>query len=221
MATNFLCIPSGYLHGYATFSDFVSGDILPQTTLFVGAMGRTDDALKVVAQNFVAKHTDDALRLFEQVKQQHITLAKYLLVVQYLPVIQQMQDIFTEVEWLLHDEPVRHDAYYADQICCAGPLLNSILLSAVCTENKKANGWLDARDILRTDNHFGDAELLAELTNMADLDIHQKLHSLLILPWGVGSTTDNESTRYQPGKLTDLLRQQWPDSKMQVLGQEG
>ena len=47
---------------------------------------------------------EEALQLFEQVKQQHLTTAKYLLVTHYLACEKQLKDFFTEVEWLLHDK---------------------------------------------------------------------------------------------------------------------
>jgi aspartate kinase len=57
---------------------------------------------------FYAGKKDEAIQLFEQVKQQHLTTAKYLLVTHWQPCEQQLKDFFTEVEWLLHDKPARN-----------------------------------------------------------------------------------------------------------------
>ena len=162
MAKHFLFVPSGKLSGYETYVDFVSGDVLPNTIIFTGAMGRTDETLATITKQFINGQQEDALRLFEQVKQQHLSLAKYLLVIQYLTAEQQLAEVFTELEWLLHDEPVRAGEYYTDQIMVAGPLLNSILVAALFNEHKKQADWEDARDVLRTDNTFGNAKLLPD-----------------------------------------------------------
>ena len=40
-----------------------------------------------------------------------------------------LADIFTEVEWMLHDKPVRDYDYYYDQVVCSGELLSTRILS--------------------------------------------------------------------------------------------
>ena len=61
------------------------GDILKQypnekILVVISAMGKTTNALEKVAEAFYAGKKDEALQLFEQVKQQHLNTAKYLLV---------------------------------------------------------------------------------------------------------------------------------------------
>ena len=61
------------------------GDILklyPDEKLLVviSAMGKTTNALEKVADAFYEGRKDEALQLFQQVKQQHLNTAKYLLV---------------------------------------------------------------------------------------------------------------------------------------------
>src|ERR1700716_1008803 len=73
----------------------------------VSAMGKTTNALEKVTGSFFGGNKNEALQLFEQVKQQHLTTTKYLLVSNYLSCEAQLKNFFTEVEWLLHDKPVR------------------------------------------------------------------------------------------------------------------
>ena len=217
MVPNFLFVPHGFLAGYEQYTDFASGDFLPKTVIFTGAMGKTEDTLRVVADNFCNRFRDDALRLFEQVKQQHLTLAKYLLVVNYLEAVQQMQEIFTEVEWLLYDEPVRQSSYYVDQVTGIGPVLNAILVSALLREKKKASAWADARDVLRTDDQFGAANLLEADFLPETAFPFQHDNQLLVMPWTVASTSDNETTRYDGVLLLELINKKAPGAKCQVL----
>lgn len=115
------------------------------------------------------REKEEALQLFEQVKQQHLTTAKYTLVTHYLECENQLK-IFTEVEWLLHDKPVRDYDYYYDQVVCAGELFSTAIVSAYLNETGVSNKWLDVRDIIRTDNDFRDATIDWEFTRQKQMN---------------------------------------------------
>ena len=123
----------------------------------ISAMGKTTNALEKVTEAFFAGKKDEALQLFEQVKEQHLTTAKYLLVTNYLACEEQLKNIFTEAEWLLHDKPVREYDYYYDQVVCVGELLSTAIVSHYLNEAGINNKWIDVRDIIRTDDNFRDA----------------------------------------------------------------
>src|SRR4249920_44201 len=80
--------------------------------IVISAMGKTTNGLEKVAEAFYAGKKDEALQLFEQIKQQHLTSAKTLLAVDYFPCAVQLKNFFTEAEWLVHDKPVRNYDYY-------------------------------------------------------------------------------------------------------------
>src|ERR1700744_5440088 len=61
----------------------------------ISAMGKTTNALEKVAQAFYEGQPEEALRLFHQVKEAHLTTAKYLLVKNYLAAEAQLKDFFT------------------------------------------------------------------------------------------------------------------------------
>src|SRR5204863_2095781 len=88
--------------------------------IIVSAMGKTTNALEKVVEAFYNNKKEEALQLFEQIKQQHLTTAKYLLVTHYRDCEAQLKDFFTEAEWLLHDKPVKEFDYYYDQVVCVG-----------------------------------------------------------------------------------------------------
>ncbi|MGB3006086.1 MAG: aspartate kinase, partial [Chitinophagaceae bacterium] len=102
--------------------------------IIISAMGKTTNALEKVTDAFQAGKKADALEFFEQIKQQHLTTAKHLLVTHYLACEQQLQNFFTEVEWLLHDKPVSDYNYYYDQIVCSGELFSTAIISAYLNE---------------------------------------------------------------------------------------
>ena len=166
-----------------------------QLMIIISAMGKTTNALEKVAEAFFAGNKEQALQLFTIVKQQHVNMAKYLLVTHYNPCYAQLTDFFTEVEWLLHDKPVREYDYYYDQIVCVGELLSTCIVSTYLNEVGIANKWLDVRDIVRTDNNFRDAAVNWKWTEEAvKREITFEDNNIYITQGFIGSTDDNEST---------------------------
>jgi aspartate kinase len=165
--------------------------------VIVSAMGKTTNALEKVVDAFFAGKKDEALQLFEQVKKQHLTTAKYLLVTHYLPCEKQLKDFFTEAEWLLHDKPVRDYDYYYDQVVSVGELLSTTIVSAYLNEAGIANTWVDVRDIFRTDDDFRDANIDWEFTstkvNSSIVPLFNETNIILTQGF-IGATDENEST---------------------------
>lgn len=165
--------------------------------VIVSAMGKTTNALEKVADAFFSGKKEEALLLFEQVKQQHLTTAKHVLVTHYLDCETQLKDFFTEVEWLLHDKPVRDYDYYYDQVVCAGELFSTAIISAYLNEAGVNNKWLDVRDIFRTDDDFRDATIDWEFTKQRVVDsVLPELgkHNIVLTQGFIGATDENEST---------------------------
>jgi aspartate kinase len=120
--------------------------------------------LEKVVDAFYDGRRDDALQLFEQVKASHLDTLKYLISINWQQAENQLKEFFTEVEWLLHDKPVREYDYYYDQIVCCGELLSTSLVSIYLNETGIRNKWVDVRDIVRTDDNFRDAYIDWEFT---------------------------------------------------------
>lgn len=168
-----------------------------QLVIIISAMGKTTNALEKVVEAFYAGRKEEALQLFEIVKNQHLTTAKYLLVTHYNPCAAQLNDFFTEVEWLLHDKPVREFDYYYDQVVCAGELLSTCIISHFLNQEKISNQWVDVRDIIRTDDNFRDAgidwQYTAEKVSQSWKSVISN-NNILITQGFIGSTDENEST---------------------------
>ena len=178
------------------------GDILKlypneKILVVISAMGKTTNALEKVTDAFYAGKKEDALQLFQQVKQQHLNTAKFLLVTNAVACEEQLNNFFTEAEWLLHDKPVRDYDYYYDQVVCIGELLSTSIVSHYLNEIGIKNQWVDVRDIFRTDDNFRDAVIDWEFTNsqLQGLIVPLFDQNNIVLTQGfIGSTDENEST---------------------------
>ena len=178
------------------------GDILKlfpneKILVIVSAIGKNTNALEKVTETFFSKKNEEALQLFEKVKQFHLTTAKNLLVTHYLPCEEQLKNFFTEAEWLLHDKPVKGFDFYYDQLVCIGELLSTSIISAYLNEVGIKNQWTDVRDILRTDDNFRDANVDWEFTEQKVRNSLAPMfqHTDIVLTQGfIGATDENEST---------------------------
>src|SRR5215212_9202180 len=68
----------------------------------ISAMGKTTNALETVTQKFFSGDQPGALSAFEKIRKEHNEFAAELGIDQGF-----LSDFYTEVEWLLHDKPVR------------------------------------------------------------------------------------------------------------------
>jgi aspartate kinase len=166
--------------------------------IILSAMGKTTNALEKVAEAFYAGKKEEALQLFQVIKQQHLSTAKYLLVFRFNACLTQLTDFFTEIEWLLHDKPVRNFDFYYDQIVCLGELLSSCIVSHYLNEVGISNHWIDVRDSIRTNNNFRDADIdwlvTTEKISTNVLNLITEENKIVITQGYIGSTEDNEST---------------------------
>ena len=180
------CLP-GIIQNYDT----------DELLIIVSAMGKTTNALEHVVEAFFDKRKGDALHLFSELKSQHLAVARNLLVSGYPACVEHLNQLFTEVEWLLHDNPVQTFDYYYDQVVCLGELVSTAIVSHYLNEAGVANTWLDVRDIIKTDNNFRDANVSWDLTRRNATAILNKTRSgirLCVTQGFIGSTDENENT---------------------------
>ncbi|RPD46676.1 aspartate kinase [Paracnuella aquatica] len=159
----------------------------------ISAMGKTTNALEAVVSAFYNGDKDEALRLFENIKRDHLQLCAEL-TPEPLP---ELSDFFTEVEWLLHDQPVRNFDYYYDQVVCIGELLSTLIIAHYLNCEGVGNTWVDVRDVMRTDNNFRDAKIDWAFTGKKmETEILPlfDVHNLVITQGFIGATDENEST---------------------------
>jgi aspartate kinase len=165
--------------------------------IIISAMGKTTNALEKVVDAFFDGKKNDALKLFEQVKEQHLNTLKYLTPLYWQQAENNLKDFFTEIEWLLHDKPVREYDYYYDQIVCSGELLSTALMSDYLNEIDVTNKWIDVRDIIRTDDNFRDAAIDWVYTQQKVTEVIEPLFKdcdIVITQGFIGATDENEST---------------------------
>lgn len=165
--------------------------------IVVSAMGKTTNALESIVSAFFEGNKEEALLLFQQLKNNHLEYLKYLTVTNWKHAENELNNFFTEMEWLLHDKPVRSFDYYYDQIVSCGELLSSSILASHLMDEKQNPIWVDVRDIVRTDNNYRSANIDWEFTQKRITQSVMPLfdnHNIIITQGFIGCTDENENT---------------------------
>lgn len=162
----------------------------------ISAKGKTTNALEEISKNYFNNHSDKAIELFEFLKQDHNAYAQELLGDAYEKLIAQIEPLYLEIEWILHETPIRSYDYYYDQIVSIGELLSTLIIASFVNKNEVTATWIDIRDILKTDDNYRDALIDWEATKA---NVEKKILPLfeqtnIIITQGfIGSTDENNS----------------------------
>ena len=172
----------------ATANNAISACYLVETPALI------DAPLSEVSSAFFDGNKDIALQLFEAVKKNVFALVDGILVDQKAACISRLGDLFTEIEWLLHDKPVRAFPYYKDQIVCTGAVLGSALFYHFLLEQGVDAVFVDIRDCIVTSDDFGEAGVLESITQarIQQTFIPGRTH---VTQAGIGATDQNENAR--------------------------
>lgn len=123
-----------------------------KTIVIVSAMGKMTNALEeVVAAH--ARKDGTAFELLEKVKKHHYEVMSELFEEGDEAYV-QVNDTFVEIEWGLEEEPHENYDYMYDQMVCVGELVASQIVNAFLNKSGMPTSWLDARDIIITDNIY-------------------------------------------------------------------
>lgn len=166
-----------------------------QLLVVVSAMGKTTNALEAVvsAHN---KQNGQAQELYKAVQEQHYAIMRDL----FEPgddIFNVINDTFVEGEWVLDEKPADNYDYMYDQIVCMGELVSSKIVAAYLNKSGLNTQWLDARDVVATDNTYREGWVIWDKTKA-----NTRKHIVPLLEKGgivltqgfIGSTSENFTT---------------------------
>lgn len=157
----------------------------------VSAMGKMTNALEEVARSFYLKKSDVFDRL-KYVKDFHASILVDLFDENH-SVFDAVENLFVEIEWALEGEPRPSYSYEYDQIVSIGELVSTTIISNYLFQVGVDNVWLDARDVIKTDNKHQAARIDWDLTTkLVQKNISKD--QLIITQGFIGCTSENFST---------------------------
>jgi aspartate kinase len=163
--------------------------------IIVSAMGKTTDALEKVVAAHAAK-SKEAWSLLEGIKDAHYKIMDELFE-KGDPVYDEVNDTFVAAEWVLEEEPHSNYDFMYDQIVSIGELVSTRIVAAYLNRAGLPTQWLDARDVILTDDIYREGWVQWEETvDNAQKKVKPMLAkgSFVLTQGFIGSTTENFTT---------------------------
>ena len=166
-----------------------------QLVIVISAMGKNTNALEAVI-NAHAKQTGEAYNLYNAVKESHYAIMREL----FDPndeIFAIVNDTFVEGEWVLDETPNDDYDYMYDQIVSMGELVSTRIVAAYLNQCGLKTQWLDARDVVITDNTYREGWVIWDKTRANAQRIVPPMLAAggFVLTQGfIGSTTENFTT---------------------------
>jgi aspartate kinase len=164
----------------------------PQESLIivVSAMGKITNALEVLVNAYFNNEpTTDALQV---IKTYHATIAKQLFPNTMHAIHETLHNVLVTLEWELDDVPTKPYSHVYDQIVSVGELLSTHIVAAYIKEQNINATWLDARDVIKTDNTYRDAKINWNWTQQCVNNIVKPLpNAPCVIQGFIGSNDEN------------------------------
>ncbi|MCY2685610.1 aspartate kinase [Salinimicrobium sp. TH3] len=169
----------------------LEGEGINEKLIVISAMGKTTNALEEVVKDYLQKgHFNDAL---QPVKELHREILLGLFENKDHSAFAQVRDIFKELEnFLNHNRSTNYDFVY-DQVVIYGELLSTNIVSTYFSSRGIKNDLLDARNCIRTDSTYRDAQVQWEETQ-AQIKLKVNPKNLTITQGFIGGDPNNFST---------------------------
>ena len=163
--------------------------------IVVSAMGKTTNKFENLVNAHFAKEPTEAI--LEDLRNCHGEIAKELFGDKVQPVIEDINNTLVEVEWALEDPDGLDYHFQYDQIVSIGEMLSTKIISAYLKFKGLENMWVDARDLIRTDNNYQDAKVDWDETKAlttSTINAALKKANVIVTQGFIGGTSENFTT---------------------------
>ncbi len=162
------------------------------TLIVVSAMGKTTNALEEVVKNYFEK-SDDLHGSIQEVVKYHNNILMDLFENDQHPIFMEVRKLFENMKDFLSRNKSPHHAYVYDQVVSVGELTSTTIINAYLNHLHIKSQWLDARECVKTDSYYRDANLHWESTIE---NIKSKINNkaLYVTQGFIGSDENNFTT---------------------------
>ena len=162
----------------------------------ISAMGKTTNALEDIIRTHY-NQPDNLPAMVAKIKAYHEDIAAQLLPGKESSLMNDLHDLWVELNWILEETPHPDYNYHYDQIIVFGEIASTKIVSAYLEMEGIKHQWLDARSFIRTDSAYREARIQWIETQAAvDSIVKPALtaNGMIITQGFIGSTKYNEST---------------------------
>jgi len=166
--------------------------------IVISAMGKTTNALEELVHAFYFKEGNPE-QILDRIKQYHLEILNQLFSDRTNPIYSEVHNLFVEIEWQLEDDPIGSFDFEYDQMVAMGEMLSTKIVSAYLNQAGLKCRWLDARDLIRTDNSYRKAKVdwevtLKQVQNKLFPLLNEEGNKMLISQGFIASTSENYNT---------------------------
>lgn len=168
-----------------------------QNLVVISAMGKVTNALENVVSLYNDEKKEDSLKALDEIRLQHTSLVNEILISQKDECLEKLEFLFSEVHKKLTAVPRDNFNFFYDQIVSFGELFSTTIISYFLKESGIPNKWVDAREIIKTNNHFREAGILWDVTGARIQRLIPGIfenNDIIITQGFIGSTTDELQT---------------------------
>ncbi|MDX2001998.1 MAG: aspartate kinase [Chitinophagales bacterium] len=183
-------------------ADIISRFKNEELLIVISAIGKTTNALEVIADNIFQKNIDLAIANIDALEHKHRNIVEDLFSDKHHVIFHELKRLFDQLYDLQRYyclEKVTIAAgydYLYDQIVSMGELFSSLIVSHYLQSLGNATYWLDVRTVLKTDHRYRagnvDWEVTKQLTQQKVLPLLTK--QLVCTQGFIGGTIDNHTT---------------------------
>jgi aspartate kinase len=159
--------------------------------IVISAMGKMTNALEEVVNAYLS--TGKYTEALQPVKEFHLNILQLLFPKKEATVYTKVKNYFEELEnFMQHNRSQQYDYVY-DQVVIYGELLSTTIVSEFLNAEGFSNDWLDARNCIKTDSTYRDAQVQWQETQARILKFVNKEH-VTITQGFIGTDSNNFST---------------------------
>ena len=179
------------VHGVQNIIEVLSKMKPSHKVIVISAMGKTTNALENIIHAYF--HSKKSLpECIHKSVQFHAQITEALFPKGH-PIFEKVKSFFDQLKgFLAWNKSPQYDFVY-DQVVCYGELISTTIVSAYLEEKGIKNNWVDARDLIQTDNSYRDARVDWEATQTA-IKTNIDRNALTITQGFMGSDKNNFST---------------------------
>lgn len=166
-----------------------------ETVMVVSAMAKTTNALEEVCKSFINAGADLSAKVLS-IKQMHLQIIHDLFTDNNTHLINDIENVFVELDWILEEPPHENNAFIYDQIVSLGEILSTKIIAAYLNYTGLPCIWVDARSYIQTDNNYQEGKVNWEETSaLIQQDFPKLLSEKMIVTQGfIGGTSENFTT---------------------------
>lgn len=164
--------------------------------IVVSAIGNTTNTLEEIVEALKTKNDVTFRYLVNELYKKHLAIADQLLKEQLFIIQDYLEQIFVNLGEQIHKNFSENEDFEYDQIVSTGEFLSSKILHAFLVEQGLKTTWIDARNVIRTNNNYRNALVDWDKTNeLIQQEINQLTEATIFVTQGfIGSTREGMTT---------------------------